>query len=162
MKKCVYAGTFDPPTTGHENVISQALLIFDEVVVAVMINPGKTPLLSVDERLNLLDQMYGGEKQVKIVAFDGAVVDILEMEGTPFYVRGVRNTVDFEYETADYYASKRLKPDLVAIYIPSDQEELHVSSTLVKNSHKFNKDYTEYIPKKIKSSLMRLLESKNV
>ena len=66
MKKCVFAGTFDPPTIGHKKVIEASLKIFDEVVVAVMLNGQKTPLLTVDERVNLLEKMYKNEKNVRI------------------------------------------------------------------------------------------------
>lgn len=162
MKKCVYAGTFDPPTVGHERVVRTGLEIFDEVVVAVMTNTRKTPLFTAEERAELLKELFRGEDRVKVLSFDGAAVDLLEAENTVFYLRGVRNSTDFEYETADYYASKKLKPDLIEIYIPAEQDELHISSTLVKNSVRFGKDYDGYIPEKIKDRLKRLLESKNV
>lgn len=162
MKKCVFAGTFDPPTTGHEYVIKKCLEIFDAVVVAVMVNPQKTPLLSENERLFLLHKLFNGDNRVKVKTFDGAAVDLLESENTPFYVRGVRDTIDFEYENRNFFANKKLKEDIVTIYIPSEQESLHISSSLVKNSVKFNKDYTQYIPEKIREDLRKILENKNV
>ena len=91
MKKCVFAGTFDPPTTGHKNIIEQCLKIFDGVVVAVMINSDKVPLLSEEQRQALLKKMYKDDSRVKVIVFGGAAVDLLEKENTPFYVRGVRN-----------------------------------------------------------------------
>lgn len=162
MKKCVFAGTFDPPTTGHKNVIDTCLEIFDEVVVGVGINTAKTPMFSADERKALLEKLYGGEKRVRVVLFVGAAVDLLERENTRFYVRGLRNTVDFEYETADHFASKKLKKDLVTLYVPAEQESLHISSSLVRNSRKFKKDFLSYVPEKILSDVIRLMEEKNV
>ncbi len=162
MKKCVFAGTFDPPTTGHKNVIDTCLEIFDEVVVGVGINTAKTPMFSADERKALLEKLYGGEKRVRVVVFVGAAVDLLESENTRFYVRGLRNTVDFEYETADHFASKKLKKDLVTLYVPAEQESLHISSSLVRNSRKFKKDFLSYVPEKILSDVIRLMEEKNV
>ncbi|MCI8988728.1 MAG: pantetheine-phosphate adenylyltransferase [Clostridia bacterium] len=162
MKKCVFAGTFDPPTTGHKNVIDTCLEIFDEVVVGVGINTAKTPMFSADERKALLEKLYGGEKRVRVVLFVGAAVDLLESENTRFYVRGLRNTVDFEYETADHFASKKLKKDLVTLYVPAEQESLHISSSLVRNSRKFKKDFLSYVPEKILSDVIRLMEEKNV
>lgn len=161
-RKCVYAGTFDPPTTGHEKVIENCLKIFDEVVVAVMVNPEKTPFFSESERVSLLKALYSDEKRVKIRVFCGAAVDVLEEEKTPFYVRGIRNTVDFEYENANFFASKKLKKDFVSIYFPAEQEDLHISSTLVKNSILFNKDYSMYVPAKILKEFNGILEKKNV
>lgn len=162
MKKCVFAGTFDPPTTGHKNVIDTCLEIFDEVVVGVGINTAKTPMFSADERKALLEKLYGGEKRVRVVLFVGAAVDLLESENTRFYVRGLRNTVDFEYETADHFAGKKLKKDLVTLYVPAEQESLHISSSLVRNSRKFKKDFLSYVPEKILSDVIRLMEEKNV
>lgn len=159
-KKCVFAGTFDPPTIGHKKIVDDCLEIFDEVVVAVMVNAQKSPLLTEEERASLLEKLFEN-KRVKVRIFEGAAVDILEEENTPFYVRGVRNTVDFEYENADYFASKKLKKDMIVIYIPAEQENLHISSTLVKNSIKFNKDFADYIPEEIRDDLLKILKTKD-
>jgi len=78
MKKCVFAGTFDPPTKGHVQIVEKCLKIFDETVVAVMVNPEKTPFLSVDERENLLKKLFAGEPRVKVRTFYGAAVDLLK------------------------------------------------------------------------------------
>lgn len=158
MKKCVFSGTFDPPTRGHKNIIETCLKIFDEVVVAVMVNPDKTPLFTVEERVSLLEKLFKAEPRVRVRTFEGAAVDLLEEENTVFYVRGVRNTVDFEYENANYFASKKLKSDIVTVYIPAEQENLHISSSLVKNSVKFNKDYSELIPDEIKEEIQRKIK----
>lgn len=160
MKKCVFAGTFDPPTTGHKTVVDNCLKIFDEVVVAVLVNTAKRPMFTVEERLALLRKLYGGNPAVKILCFEGAAVDLLERENTPFYVRGVRNTVDFEYENQNYFANKKLKNDIVTIYIPAEQDQLQVSSTLVKNSVLFEKDFSFYVPQEIYGDIIELLEKK--
>lgn len=162
MKTCVFAGSFDPPTTGHLDVVEKALKIFDGVTVALMINPAKNCLFTVEERLEMLRLLFGGDGRVKVVSFSGAAVDLLERENTPFYVRGVRDAIDFEYENRDAFASKKLKEDMVTIYFPAEQEELHVSSSLVRNSIKFKKDYESYIPEKISGLLKKILEKKDV
>lgn len=162
MKKCVFSGVFDPPTVGHQSIINTCLLLFDEVVVAVMTNPDKTPLLSADQRKDLLTKLFKGESRVRVEVFGGAAVDLLERENTPFYVRGVRNTIDFEYENANWFANKKLKDNIVTIYIPSPQENLHISSTLVRNSVKFNKDYSELVPKEILNDFIAMTEAKDV
>lgn len=162
MKKCVFAGTFDPPTTGHKKIIEECLKIFDEVVVAVMINTDKKPLLTETQREALLKKLFPKDSRVKITVFSGAVVDLLEKENTPFYVRGVRNTVDFEYENQNHFANKKLKNDIVTVYIPSEQENIHISSTLVRNSLKFKKQFKDYIPKEIYADFVALLEKNDV
>ena len=162
MKKCVFAGTFDPPTSGHKAVAEACLKIFDEVVLAVMVNTKKRPLLSEAKRKGLLEKLFKDRPAVKTVIFEGAAVDLLKRENTVFYVRGVRGYADFEYETADYYASKKLMPELVEIYIPAEQDKLHVSSTLVKNSVKFKKDMFDYVPEEIRDNLSAMLEDGDV
>ncbi len=161
-KICVFAGSFDPPTTGHLSVVEKSLKIFDGVTVALMINTAKNCLFTVEERLLMLKELFKDEPRVKVLQFEGAAVDLLGKEGTPFYVRGVRDSIDFEYENRDAFASKKLKDDLITIYLPAEQEELHVSSSLVRNSIKFKKNYEDYIPEKILKTLKNILEKKNV
>ena len=105
MKKCVFAGTFDPPTVGHEDVIKKCLDIFDEVVVAILINPQKHSMFSLEQRTYLLGKLFAGQPRIKVRTFSGAAVDLLREEGTPFYVRGVRDAIDFEYENRNHYGS---------------------------------------------------------
>ncbi|MCM1438174.1 MAG: pantetheine-phosphate adenylyltransferase [Roseburia sp.] len=161
-KTCVFAGTFDPPTIGHTHVIEAALKIFDGVTVAVMINAQKSCLFTEHERLNLLNRLYNNEPRVKVRFFEGAAVDLLKEENTPFYVRGVRDCIDFEYENRNRFASEKLMDGLITVYIPSPQEDVHISSTLIRNSVKFNKEYLCYIPDGIKDEVKRLAEAKNV
>ena len=162
QKKCVFAGTFDPPTVGHKYVVEQALKIFDGVTVAILTNTDKHTLFTEEERLMLLKELFKGNDKVKVRSFSGAAVDILKEEQTPFYVRGVRDAIDFEYENRNHYASKKLMEDIVSVYIPAEQENLHISSTLIRNSVKFDKDFKEYIPEEIAETLKKLLEAKNV
>lgn len=162
MKKCVFSGTFDPPTAGHKKIIEKCLALFDEVVVAVMVNTDKKPLLSEEERKQLLQKLFPGENRVRVEIFEGAAVDILQKENTPFYVRGIRNTIDFEYENANYFANQKLKSDIITIYIPAEQDSLQVSSTLVKNSVKFHKDYADYMPEEIRADFLEMIKNKNL
>lgn len=160
IKKCVFAGTFDPPTVGHKTVVENCLKIFDEVVVAVMNNTSKNCLLTIEERLALLGKIFKGEKGVKVRAFGGAAVDLLKEENTVFYVRGVRDTIDFEYEKRDLFASKKLMPEMVTLFIPAGQEQVQISSTLVRNSLAFDKEWGDYVPAEIADDLKILSEKK--
>jgi pantetheine-phosphate adenylyltransferase len=159
-KKCVFAGTFDPPTVGHTEIIDNCLKMFDEVVVAILENTNKSCVFTVEERLMLLEKIYSGNERVRVLSFDGAVVDLLESEETPFYVRGIRNTIDFEYENQNYFANKKLKSDIVTIYMPASQQSLQVSSTLVRNSAHFKKDFKEYVPEVVFEDVCELFEKK--
>lgn len=161
-KFCVFAGTFDPPTVGHKDVIEKALEIFDGVTVAVMVNPEKSCLFTEEERLALLKEMYKGEPRVKVRTYQGAAVDLLREENTPFYVRGMRDIIDFEYENRNRFASEKLMPEMITVYIPAGQSDLHVSSSLVRNSVKFDKEFEQYIPTEIREAVRKLSEAKNV
>ena len=153
-KKCVFSGTFDPPTLGHKEVIESALKLFDEVIVAVMVNPQKKPYFSKEEREKMLKLTCPSDR-VRIVFFEGTVAELLEKEGTNFYVRGIRNTVDFEYENANYFATKKLKADVVPVYLPCPQELLHVSSSMVKNSLLFKTPISEYVTREVEEFILQ-------
>lgn len=81
MKKCVFAGTFDPPTLGHKDIVQKCLDLFDEVIVAILINPNKKPLFTVEQRLNMLKKVFASYKNVRVLSYDGLTVDLLRREG---------------------------------------------------------------------------------
>lgn len=162
MTKCVFSGSFDPPTKGHLQTVEKCLKIFGEVVVAVMINPEKKNLLSLDERKLLLEKLFNGYPNVRVRVFEGVAADLLKEENTPFYVRGIRNAADFDYENANFFASRKLYKNIIPVYFPAEQENLHVSSSAVRTLVKFKKDFKEYIPEAIFGDLLIILEKKNV
>ncbi|MBQ7831653.1 MAG: pantetheine-phosphate adenylyltransferase [Clostridia bacterium] len=150
-KKCIFAGTFDPPTLGHKNVIETCLKMFDEVVVAFPVNPTKEPYFSLSARKEMLTLMFPNESRIRFVETDGTIAELLETEGTEFYVRGLRNSTDFDYENANFYATKKLFPNVEAIYLPCPQELMHVSSSMVKNSLRFHTPIDEYVTPEVKN-----------
>lgn len=149
MKKCVFAGTFDPFTKGHEGTARKCLALFDEVVIAVAENKNKAHLFSAAERADMARAVFADDKRVRVVRWQGAIVDLLKEENTCFYVRGIRNTVDLEYENADFFASRKLDEHMITLYIPAEQDLLHVSSSLVKNCIAFGKPFENYVPKAV-------------
>ncbi len=155
IKKCVFAGTFDPPTLGHKSMIETCANLFDEVVVAVMLNPDKTPCFTVEERKAMLALDTAHLPSVRIVEFEGTVAELLAKEDTKIYVRGIRNGIDLDYENANFYASRKLDEKLTAVYIPCPQELLHVSSSLVRNSLKFGTPIDGYVTPEIKNYIER-------
>ena len=155
IKKCVFAGTFDPPTLGHKALIEESLKLFDEVVVAIMVNPAKAPCFSIEEREEMLRLLFPNEKRVRILATTGTVAELLDKEKTKFYVRGIRNSIDLDYENANYYASKKLDGEITAIYLPCPQELLHVSSSIVRNSLQFGTPIDEYVTKEVKEYIIK-------
>ena len=155
-KKCVFAGTFDPPTIGHKASIEDCLALFDEVVVAIMVNPDKTPCFSVQERREMLGLTFGNDPRVKVVESRETVAELLKKGGTNIYARGIRNTVDFEYENANFFASRKLDENILAVYLPCRQELLHVSSGIVRNSLKFHTPIDDYVTEEVKAYIQRV------
>ena len=149
-KKCVFAGTFDPPTLGHKATVEDCLKLFDEVIIALLVNPQKKPCFTIEQREEMWRLMFPNEEAVRVVAFDGTVTELMKKENTRFYVRGIRNGTDLDFENANYYASKKLDDDFVAVYLPCKQELLHVSSSMVRNSLRFNTPIDEYVTKEVK------------
>ena len=160
IKKCVFAGTFDPPTLGHKALIEECLKLFDEVVVAIMVNPQKQPCFTLEQRKEMLALMVENHPRVRIVSTTGTVAELLQKENTKFYVRGIRNSIDLDYENANFYASKKLDPDLTAVYLPCPQELLHVSSSMVRNSLKFHTPIDEYVTKEVQSYIEEITKER--
>ena len=154
-RKCVFAGSFDPPTLGHKALIEQCLQLFDEVVVAIMVNPHKQPYFTVEQKKEMLKLTVDSDR-IRIVEFDGTVAELLQKEDTPFYVRGLRNSTDFDYENANFYASKKLNQDITAVYLPCPQELLHVSSSMVRSSLQFNTPINEYVTKAVETYIRQM------
>jgi pantetheine-phosphate adenylyltransferase len=156
MKKCVFAGTFDPPTLGHKDTVEECLKLFDRVVVAILVNPNKKPYFTAKQRREMLRLTIGDEPRVKIVEFKGTAVELLEKENTKIYVRGIRNGTDLDYENANFYASKKIDEEMIAVYLPCKQELLHVSSSTVRSCLQFHMPIDEYVSKEVKEYIEKL------
>ena len=155
MKKFVFAGTFDPFTVGHEDTVRKCLALFDETVIAVARNQKKNCMFTAEERAEMIRSVFQNEPHVRIIVWEGAIVDLLKQEDTYIYVRGVRNAVDFEYENDDFFASRDLDKEMITVYIPAEQNLMHVSSSLVKNCIALEKPYESYVPKAVYEAIKR-------
>jgi pantetheine-phosphate adenylyltransferase len=131
MRVGLYAGSFDPVTLGHEDIVARALRVVDRLVVAVAVNSGKTPLFSLAERAALLRETVGGER-VEVREFDGLLADLARDIGASALVRGVRGVVDFDYEVVMARHNRLLVPDVETIFLVPGGEVSHVSSTFVR------------------------------
>ena len=158
MKRCVFAGTFDPPTLGHKDIVLKCLELFDEVIVAILINPNKRPLFSEEARLSMLRKVFAAYKNVRVLAYDGLTVDLLKRENAKFYVRGIRNGTDYDYEAQLNYINMDMYKEMITVFLPTRQEFLHISSSLVKDALKFNKNVDKYIPEEIRGDLKKYMQ----
>lgn len=160
MKKCVFAGTFDPLQKGHEYVIEKSLQIFDKVIVAVGVNVSKTPYFTLEERIEIIKSAFEGDDRVEVESFDGLLVDFIKEKGITVSVRGIRDQKDYEYETTMANYNADLYPQLTTLYIPTPARFSYVSSTGVRNIIELNSDFSEYIPKKALDKVKEILIKK--
>ena len=162
MKKCVFAGSFDPVTVGHEQTVVKCLKLFDEVVIGLLDNPEKTYAFSIEQRLEFLQKTFFkyGEK-VRVVRHQGLLVDLLKKEGTPVYVRGIRNAVDYAYESQTNDINTELYPEILTVYLPCEKAHLAVSSSNVRTLLKNGKDVEKYLPAEIVTDVIQSYQERN-
>lgn len=157
-RKCVFAGTFDPPTLGHKQIVEDALKVFDKVVVAIMVNPEKTPAFTAEQRKKMLELTLGKSERVETIEFWGTAAELCEKVSAVAYVRGIRNSTDFDYETANFYATQKLNANVLPVYFPCRQDLLHISSSAVRTLLKFNKPLDGYVTEEVKEFLLSTKE----
>ena len=132
-RKALFPGSFDPFTSGHLNILTRALTMFDEVIVAVGVNQDKRGFFTMEQRLDIIRQATRGMQGVTIVQYDGLTADICRELGLRHIVRGVRNMTDFDNEQSIADANRHLYPELETIIIPTAQEYAHISSSAVRD-----------------------------
>lgn len=145
-RKALFPGSFDPFTSGHLNILTRALTMFDEVVVAVGVNQDKRGFFTMEQRLDIIRQATRGMQGVTIVQYDGLTVDICKELGLRHIVRGVRNMTDFDNEQSIADANRHLYPELETIIIPTAQEYAHISSSAVRDVVRHRGDTSQFIP----------------
>lgn len=149
MKKCIFAGTFDPLTKGHEFVIEKCTQIFDKVVIAIGRNVDKTPLFSLEQRKHMIECTFKNTKKVEVAVFDGMLVDFMKENDISVNVRGIRNEDDYKYELTMERFNRDMFNDLTTIFIPTPQNLVHVSSSAIRNILSLNGDVAEYVPEAV-------------
>lgn len=128
----ICAGSFDPPTLGHFNIIERGLKIFDTIIVGLGINLAKQPILTVAERLDLLKQILKNHKNVEVVSFDGLLTAFARAKNCRILLRGIRNMSDYEYESQMALANKALYPELETVFMMTEGQYSHLSSTFIR------------------------------
>lgn len=128
----IYPGTFDPPTNGHLDLINRGAKIFDELVVAILRNPDKTPLFSLEERRDMLETLVKRWENVRVDTFDGLLVDYAADQGAQAVLRGIRAVSDYEYELQMALMNRKLDPGLETIFMMPAEAYSYLSSRLVR------------------------------
>lgn len=142
----LYAGSFDPVTKGHVNIVRRACRMFEHVVVAVGVNSDKQYCFSLEERLQRLHQALDAFPQVEIISYQGLTVDACRQCGAKVLLRGVRNAADWETEQNIAFVNSRLAPDIETVLLAAEDALLHVSSSNVREILRHGGDVTDFLP----------------
>ena len=148
MKIGVFAGSFDPITRGHEDIVLKAMPLFDEIIIAIGVNIDKKYAFPLEQRIKWIENTFAEYPKVKVISYEGLTVDLCRKMNANFIIRGLRNTNDFEYESIIAEANKKLNPEVETIFLLSDPTVRCVSSTVVRDLIKNNADLKGFIPEK--------------
>ena len=149
----MYAGSFDPPTYGHLDLVERAARLFSHLVVGIGINPSRTPLFTIDERLELLVQVCRPFENVRVVSFTGLGVDYARQIHARVIVRGLRAATDFEYELQIAHANADLAPEIDTIFLPTRTNYGFISASLVREIARHGGNIERYAPPEVCAAL---------
>lgn len=142
----LYPGSFDPITNGHLSIIRRGLQVFDRLVVAVLVNPSKKPLFSVEERKELIREALGDDPRVEIDSFQGLMVEYARRRQLEVVLRGLRAVSDFEYEFQLANMNRKLEPTIDTVFMMTGEESFYISSRFVREAATLGGDVSSMVP----------------
>ncbi len=146
MKRAIYPGSFDPVTYGHLDIIKRAADIFDELIVAVLCNKAKTPLFSVNERVNILNEVLSDIDNVKVTSYEGLLVDFAVENDANVIVRGLRAVTDFDFELQLAQTNNVLNNGVDTVFFTTSLKYAYLSSSAVKEVAVYGGDISKFVP----------------
>ena len=158
MRRAIYPGSFDPVTNGHLDVIQRASRLFDEVIVAIAYNDVKNPFFTSDERLDLLEGTISTVKNVKVMQFEGLLVDFAKNQGATAIVRGLRAISDFEFEFQMALMNRKLEDSVETIFLMPKDDYTYLSSRIVKEIARLGGNVEAFVPHSVATALKSKLK----
>ncbi len=158
----IYAGSFDPPTLGHLDLIERASALFSDVIVGIGRHPTRNPLFSIDERVSLVSRVSAHLPNVKVEAFEGLLIDFCKAKQARVIVRGLRAATDFEYELQIAHANADLDPDVDTVFLPTRTKNGFISASLVREIASHGGDVSRYAPSVVCEALVAKFAPKRV
>ena len=159
LSRVVYPGTFDPITNGHLDLIERTADMFDEVIVAIAASPSKNTMFTLEERVQFAQQVTSHLDNVSSKGFTGLMVDFAKQEQANILIRGLRTTVDFEYEFGLTNMYRRLMPGLESVFLTPAEEHAFISSTIVREVAIHGVDVTNFVPKLVADALHKKFQN---
>jgi pantetheine-phosphate adenylyltransferase len=155
----IYPGTFDPPTNGHLDLITRGSRIFSHLTVAILINPVKNPLFTVEERVEMLTEATSPMSNISVATFDGLMVDFAKRQGAAAVLRGIRAISDYEHEFQMALMNRRLAPEIETVFLQPAGRYSFVSSRMVKEVFSFGGDITGLVPPNVLKRLRQRISN---
>lgn len=145
-KVALFPGSFDPFTKGHEDIVRRSRDIFDEVIIAVGYNSAKSRYFEVDYMVDRIESAFTNDEAVSVMVYNELTADLARKTGASYLVRGLRNTTDFEYENSISQVNRYLNETLETVFLITSPEYAHISSTIIREVHKYDGDISPFIP----------------
>ncbi|HVE33118.1 MAG TPA: pantetheine-phosphate adenylyltransferase [Gemmatimonadaceae bacterium] len=153
MRTAIYAGSFDPITRGHEDLVLRSLEFVDRLIVAVAVNSSKQPLFTIDERVDLIRAAVGADPRIAVKSFGGLLVDFAAQEGATLFIRGLRAVSDFEYEYQMALMNRHLAPKLETVFMVPSLDTTYISASLVREIARFGGDVSSLVHPAVANAL---------
>jgi pantetheine-phosphate adenylyltransferase len=156
----IYPGSFDPLTSGHVDIIERGARIFDQIIVAILVNAEKTPLFSESERVSIIRDVFNGQPNVRVDTFNGLLVEYAQRQQATILVRGLRAVSDFEYEFQMALMNRHLAPGLETVFMMPDEKYTYISSRLIKEVFSLGGEVTGLVPPIVEDRLHAMQRKK--
>ena len=161
MKIAIYPGSFDPVTSGHLNIIQRAANIFDKLIVCVMVNAGKNPMFTLEERVELIRRVTKSLPNVEVDSSSELLADYAKRRGSCVIVKGLRASSDFENEFQMALINHKINPELDTMFLPAESQYMYLSSSTVKELGTYGVDLSDFLPKEIIPHFQERIEKRN-
>lgn len=160
MKVAIYPGSFDPVTSGHLNIIRRGASIFDKLIVCVMVNAGKNPMFTLDERVDLIRRVTADIPNVEVDCSNELLAEYAKRRGGCVIIKGLRAGSDFESEFQMALINRKLNPELDTMFLTSESQYMYLSSSIVKELGSYGTDLTDFLPEEIIPDFQERIESR--